>query len=321
MSAPEIPAEPDGAEALEALERENRDKEKLQRRELNKRFGNYGFIVMPSDAEAPILNPPVRATLFEWLYEMNLEDELKRVGLKPRKRALLTGPPGCGKTTLAHHISARLGVPMVVLQSHAIVSKYLSASGENLGRLFREARRDAYGLALFFDEFDSLAQDRARLGDQGADNERQSITNALLQEMDRYEGLLFAASNVSAKIDPAIWRRFELQITIGLPGSEERRAIVRLYLRPFEPADGLVEYLAEVFDGASPALIRTCCEYIKRVLVLGPRMNLSTLLPDVLRRMLISIEPPEELEPPELWRNTLQHVANSRAVPWPPGMP
>jgi len=288
------------------------------RGDLEKALGGQGQIVMPGDAHAPILTAPVRAALHQWLFEMNAEAELSAVGLKPRSRCLLSGPPGCGKTTLAHHIAARLGLPMLVVQSHEIISKWAGATGENVGKLFREARRQRYGIALFFDEFDALAKKRENLGGAGADNERANTTIALLQEFDRYDGLLFAATNVTGIIDPALWRRFQMQIEIGLPGPDERFAIVKMYMEPFDTDEATIKGLANAFDGASPALIREGCESIKRSLVLGPKMNLPTDLPSIVERFANSASAAEGMPEPRLWtdgRAVLNTLANA---PWPP---
>lgn len=288
------------------------------RGDLEKEFGAFGVIVMPGDAEAPILTPPVRSALHQWLFEMNAEAELKAVGLKSRSRCLLSGPPGCGKTTLAHHITARLGVPMVVIQSSAMVSSSLGGTGGNIRKLFRSARRGRYDVALFFDEFDAMARSREKLGDQACDNEVANITIALLQEFDQHDGLLFAATNVAKGIDPAIWRRFQLQIEIDLPGLAERFAIVRMYLAPYVAADDTIAALAEVFADASPALIREACEGIKRAMVLGPRMGLSTDLSDVLLRIAASSAPAEGMPVPLLWGEPRAALKLLDGQPWPP---
>lgn len=310
--------EDDGADALAQLEAEQREREKSAKSTLDKAFGNYGFIVMPGEAEAPILNPALRAALHGWLFEMNSAKELKAAGLKPRTRALLSGPPGCGKTTLAHHIAARLGVPMVVIQAHSLMSMYVNESGSNIGKLFRAARRSAEPVALFFDEFDATAKTREGKGRTGAEDERASITIAFMQELDRYEGLLFAATNEPKNIDRAVWRRFQMQIEIGLPGEVERDAIVRLYMRPFQCTDATVKYLSDLFAGASPALVRECCEALKRMLVLAPKMNQSTELPDMIRRLVAVVQPQDEQSPPALWTNTSGRIADAGDVQWPP---
>lgn len=297
---------------------ELRDAPGSTREALEKEFGAYGVIVMPGDAEAPILTPPVRAALHQWLFEMNAEAELKAVGLKSRSRCLLSGPPGCGKTTLAHHITAGLGVPMVVIQSSAMINSSLGGTGGNIRKLFRSARRGGHDVALFFDEFDAMARSREKLGDQACDNEVANITIALLQEFDQHDGLLFAATNVAKGIDPAIWRRFQLQIEIDLPSQAERFAIVRMYLAPYVAADETITALAEVFADASPALIREACEGIKRALVLGPRMNLSTALDDIVLRIAASSALAEGMPLPLLWDNPRAALQSLRGQPWPP---
>lgn len=290
---------------------------RAERRELEKRYGEFGELVFPSDAPSPILTPSVRAALHQWLIEMNMADALKRVGLKPRTRALLSGPPGCGKTTLAHHVAARVGLPMVVVQSGEVISKFIGATGGNIAKLFREARRDNGKVAIFFDEFDSMANKR-RSSTQAADVETNNISIALLQEIDRYTGMLFAATNQSAEIDPAIWRRFQMQIEIGFPGPTERFAIVRLYLQPYVADDEAIDALADAFDGASPALIREGCESIKRALVLGPKLKLDAALPALLARFAASSSPAEGMPVPPLWEDFDAVSSRAADAPWPP---
>ena len=292
----------------------------LEPEKLQQAFGGMGELLMPGEAQTPILGKAVRAALHQWLFEINASEELSAVGLKPRTRCLLSGPPGCGKTTLAHHICARLGIPILVVQSHEIIGPYLGESGGRLGKLFKSLRRQSQEVGLFFDEFDAMAKSRADLGSQGADNERTNITIALLQEFDRYGGMIFAATNQAQIIDPAIWRRFNMQIEIGFPGPEERFAIVKLYLAPYLAEDETVLALANVFDGASPALIREGCEAIKRSLVLGPKIGLPTDLPSILTRFSASSSPAEGQPVPPLWQDPRGAAQKAKAAAWPPAL-
>lgn len=285
--------------------------------DLERRFAKYGHVVMPEDSEPPILTPMVRAALHQWLYEMNAVAELEAVGLQPRSRAILSGPPGCGKTTLAHHIAARLGLPLVVVQSQQVIESSLGGSGNNIAGLFREARRKGVEVALFFDEFDALA--KARRGvQQACDAEQNNITIAVLQEMDRYPGLLFAATNITSDIDAAVWRRFQIQIEIGFPGADERFAIVKRYLAPYAAGDEVVFGLSDAMDGASPALIKEACEGAKRSLVLGERMGLANDLPAIMTRFAASAAPADDMPTPRLWAEPTSVLTDLATLPWPP---
>lgn len=301
--------------ALHAMSPDQRDSH--ERGMLRKQFGPYGELFFPGEAIAPILTPVVRAALTAWMIEMSSATALKRVGLKPRSRALLTGPPGCGKTTLAHHVAARIGLPLLVIQSTEVISKWVGGTGETIGRLFREARREKGKVALFFDEFDSMA-DKRIASDQSAAKEKNNHVIALLQEIDRFDGMLYAATNRPTDIDPAIWRRFQLQIEIGFPGRLERFAIVKLYMAPFDLPDATIDALVDALDGASPALIKEGCEAIKRSLVLGPKLNVPTDLRSILQRFAVSAMPAEGMPVPTLWQDYSEVENTLAAAPWPP---
>lgn len=304
------------------LERERKEEQAAIRRTVETKFGQYGYCVMPEDAQPPILDVVTRRALAEWMAEMNAKRELRKVKVEPRMRVLLDGPPGCGKTTLAHHVAARMGVPMVVVTAHSINSKWVGEGARNIGDLFKQARKMPSGVALFFDEFDAIARNRS--GDRGAHSEAQGVTIALLAEMDRHDGMLFAATNVPDGIDPAVQRRFQLRIDIGLPGDVERAAIIRLYMQPFVLDDDLVHALQRELANASPALIKDMCESIKRGMVLGPRLQLDTSLGGLVRRAVTTIKPHESATIPKLWGGVaegIERLDTAAEGHWPPVLP
>ena len=279
-------------------------------------------IRMPDDCDEPILTRPVRDAVREWMIEARMASELSAVGVKPRQTCLLFGPPGCGKTTLAHHFSARLGLPLVVARAENIVGSQLGESGRNIAKFFDALRRHGGNVIGFIDEIDALGTTRTK-DNQACAREMNAMVTALLTNIEALEGRFFAATNVQDAIDPAIWRRFGMQITVDLPGFDERFAIMRRYGLPFQLDDALLDELSLLTDGAAPSLLRQMIEGVKRILVLGPKMQRDTSdIVAVFERICAQVAPhPVYLEPPHvaplMWRDP-KSIGRLACHVWPP---
>ena len=277
----------------------------------------FGDLFLPEEAEEPILGAGVRAALMEWLTEIWADKQLKAVGIAARRRAIFDGPSGCGKTTLAHHLAARLGLPMLAVRPDRIIDKYVGQTGQNIGDLFEAAKAQLNGqpILIFIDEFDALAPKR-RKAEQAADNGRNESVNTLLQRLEQHQGFLIAATNHADHIDPAIWRRFDMHITVAMPGLEERERILARYLAPYGLPKASLTELGRACDLASPALMRALCENIKRQIVLGPLLKSDMAKEAVFLRVLASCHPHPDLGSPRLW--SLQDKDHAvRSMPWP----
>lgn len=281
-------------------------------------LGSLATILRPSTAEQPILSLQVRSAIHEWLVEVDAKKELAAVGCKPRSSALLYGPPGTGKTTLAHHLSARLNIPVVLVGSENLIGKYLGDSARNVAQLFDGLKRAGVRCILFVDEIDSIGGKRDEMG-EGAGMERVAALNTLLRKVEQFEGMFIGATNRNTSLDSALWRRFGMQIEVGTPDREIRFAIIKKYLAPFEWDDDALVDLAALTEGASPSILRQLVEGLKRRLITGPKLKQPIdTFEAVFRPITASISMPPEFAPPPLWATPDRAYTVMNTHEWPP---
>lgn len=156
--------------------------------------------------------------------EYAARERLASFGLKHKKKILLYGHPGCGKTLGAERIAWTTGLPLVKVRFDALISSYLGESGINLRAVFESVRERP--CVLFLDECDFIAKSRNSNNDVG---EIPRLVNTLLQLLEEFDGpgLLVAATNLDKQLDKALFRRFDDVFEVLAPGKHEIERLVK----------------------------------------------------------------------------------------------
>jgi hypothetical protein len=220
-------------------------------------------VVFPSEAELarPFfphhLDRAVQMLVDEWKHVAKLRD----VGEEPSMSCLLTGAPGTGKTTLALWLAQQIGLPVLIARVDAMMSSFLGTTSRNISQVFAFANR--FQCVLLLDELDSLAKVRDDSNEVG---EIKRVVNALLQNMDSRatSGITLGITNHPQLLDPAVWRRFSVQIEVPLPTQEAREAIVRRTFEPVEAAPYVVTLIAALLEGSAGSEVRSIVALFKK---------------------------------------------------------
>jgi hypothetical protein len=148
--------------------------------------------------------------------------------------ALLSGPPGTGKTMVAGLVANELGLDLYQVDLSRIVSKYIGETEKNLAILF-DAAESGHGI-LLFDEADALFAKRSEVKSSN-DRYANLEVNYLLQRMEQFTGISLLTTNHETSIDEAFRRRLALHVRFPMPDDAQRGALWRAMI----PAEAEVE--------------------------------------------------------------------------------
>jgi SpoVK/Ycf46/Vps4 family AAA+-type ATPase len=182
-------------------------------------------------ASALVLPEPLKKRIQRIIHEHRQQAKLKSHGLSNRRKILLSGPPGTGKTMTARVLANELRLSLHTIQVDKLVTKFMGETSAKLRQIF-DLIREEPGVYLF-DEFDAIGGERSLDNDVG---EMRRVLNALLQfiEQDASDSLIVAATNKPALLDRALFRRFDDVLTYTMPEAEARRTLVENVLGGFK---------------------------------------------------------------------------------------
>lgn len=197
--------------------------------------------------------------------EQRLLARIKEHGLSPRRKLLLVGPPGTGKTMTASALAGELGIPLFLVRLDSLITKFMGETAAKLRQVF-DAIADLRGV-YFFDEFDAIGSQRNTANDVG---EIRRVLNSFLQmiEHDQSNSLIIAATNHPEVLDNALFRRFDDVVEYHLPTPAQALDLIRSRLGSFTPKPFKKDGLVEQAEGLSYAEIcRAVDESIKEAIM------------------------------------------------------
>lgn len=219
-----------------------------------------------------VLSEAIYRSLKRVVLEYQHQARLRSHGLSARRKLLLVGPPGSGKTMTALSLAGELNLPLLSVRLDGLITKFLGESAAKLRQVF-DSMSMTRGVYLF-DEFDAIGGDRMRPNEVG---EMRRVLNSFLQflEADESDSIILAATNHQNILDPALFRRFDDVVRYGLPTSDQIDELIRNRLNTF-CLRGVVEDEAKrAAEGLSYAEIAQACAEVAKAAILADRTEIT----------------------------------------------
>ncbi len=217
----------------------------------------------------------------------------EKLGIAPPKGVLMHGPPGTGKTLLAKAVASESDAHFIAINGPEIMSKYVGGSEENLREYFEEAEENSPSI-IFIDELDAIAPKRE---ETNGEVERRTVAQ-LLTLMDglksRGQVVVIGATNRPDSLDPALRRpgRFDREIEIGVPDTEERKEVLEIHTRNMPLAEDVdLDKIATTTHGFVGADLESLCkEAAMRVVrrILPEIQNDEEIPKEVLEKIVVT---------------------------------
>jgi SpoVK/Ycf46/Vps4 family AAA+-type ATPase len=235
-----------------------------------------------------ILPDGLRSRLHRVLGEQRQQASLREHGLVPRRKLLLVGPPGSGKTMTASALAGELHLPLFTIVLDGLITKFMGETAAKLRLVFdaMQATRGVY----FFDEFDAIG---ARRGERQDVGEIRRVLNSFLQflEQDDSHSLIIAATNHPELLDRALFRRFDDVIEYAVPEPPIIEALLRARLDRFDTRGLAWKEAISLAERLSQAEITRAADDAAKAIILrgGKRITSEALIDALTERRQASL--------------------------------
>lgn len=215
------------------------------------------------------------------VHEYRQQYKLKTHGLSNRRKILLIGPPGTGKTMTARVLAHELRTPLYTIQVDRLVTKFMGETAAKLRQIFDLIQR-AQGVYLF-DEFDAIGSERSLDNDVG---EMRRVLNSFLQfiETDTSDSLIIATTNSPKLLDKALYRRFDDVLYYGLPDDSDKTRLMENITGSFlSPQIEWKKVIKEAAGLSHSEIDLACRDAVKQAILSDLQTVDTTLLAQMLK--------------------------------------
>jgi hypothetical protein len=160
--------------------------------------------------------------------------DLRSLGMRPAMTIMLYGAPGTGKTELVQQLARQHNRVLLLVNLQSLREMWFGQSERNVSALFDSLRWVASQLSqppiVLFNEADGFFHQRSKKDSQSNQTENTMIT-LFLNELERFEGILFGTSNHPESMDPAFERRWAIKMHVPLPDESVRVHLLKIKLK------------------------------------------------------------------------------------------
>ncbi|RNJ76809.1 MAG: AAA family ATPase [Nitrosopumilus sp. B06] len=239
---------------------------------------------------------------------MKEPEKFAKMGIRAPRGALIYGPPGCGKTLLAHALATETGANMILVRGPEIFSKWMGETEKAVREIFRKAKTSS-PCVVIFDELDSLA--RYKSGEGGAS---ETILSQLLTEIESASGrvVVIGITNRPDVLDRSLFRtgRLDLALYVEPPDEKGRFEIIKILTKKMPLQDVKLQEIAVATQNYTGADLASLC---REAAVHAMRRNSAVVTSKDFADSLGQIKPSITSEV-DSWYNTIRESI-SNVVP------